>query len=157
MDKLNTRERNTLARVWDRPGTVPELTQVDVLRTLVERNLLDVRVTAKGLVALDEALGGHHWSKLHTAQTPYAAQVRHAHRHPGNTDMGWVTLFRGCTEYAAADQLWETLQRAGFRTDEIPDHIADLTKGHVISTEKGVEYRVLLRPEEIETETIGEH
>lgn len=150
MDELNTRERNTLAKIeiyetFESYRALPAHTRVGVLRTLIERGLVDVRATAKGLAVLGRE-----------ERKRYAAQVRHAHRFPGEPDRGWVTLFRGRNEYDTADQLWETLQRAGFRTNEIPDHIADLAKGHVISTEKGVEYRVLLRPREIDVETLSE-
>lgn len=150
MSELSARERNTLGQiakweVYESYDALPERAQVNVLRSLIRRGLLDVRVTARGLAELGAQ-----------ERMRYAAQARPAHRFPGEPGRGWVTLFRGRTECDAAGHLWETLQRAGFRTGEIPDHIGDLAKGHVISTEKGVEYRVLLRPQEYAEEVFGE-
>lgn len=152
MTKLNMRAHNTL--YWtQRAEGISENTRLAVLRELESLGMLEVRVTAKGLAYLN----GHRqkFEDSYTPATPYAAQVRHATRHPESPDKGWMTLARDRSEYLAAEQLWESLQRNGFRTSEIPDHIQDLAKGHVLSTERGVEFRVLRR-EVIEVEEIGE-
>lgn len=152
-EKLNTRERNTLYWTWQ-SEEIHWAARLDTLRKLAELGLIDIRVTAKGLMVLED--GRHPNNEPYTGPTPYAAQVRHATRHPEDPDRGWTTLFRGRTEYEAAEQLWETLQREGFRTGELPAHIADLAKEHVLSTERGVEFRVLRRAV-IDVEEIGEH
>src|SRR5438067_2593601 len=101
-DTINTRERNTLHWTWQCEG-IHWAARLDTLRKLAELGMIDIRVTAKGLTTLKA--DRHPDSEPYTPRTPYAAQVRHANRHPQDPDKGWMTLFRGRTEYEAADQM----------------------------------------------------
>jgi hypothetical protein len=143
-NEVTNAERMTLGRLhaYD---SFPCYTRWVVFKTLVEKGLVDVRVTAKGLMALDAFHGKEHKRKL-----PYAAQVRSSQFRNGDPEHGWVTLFRGCTEYDAATMLWEPMQEQGFRLGELADHAADLAKGHVLTTEEGAAFRVVHLPGEIE-------
>lgn len=136
-DKLTSAQTMTLERLLDWRTPFPPYTRYAVLRELAERGMVELRVTAKGVMAASEASG-----RQYSAKTPYAAQIR-APRHRGDTsERGWITLVKAESEYAAADALWETLHQKGFRLSELTEHCADLAKGHVLAAEDGTEYRV---------------
>lgn len=132
MPDLTEREMFTLHRIdhYETLGGeydgLPAYTRTAVLRKLLREGLVDLRVTAKGYAVLDRE-----------PRKRYAAQVRPA-------DGEWTTAAHAHTEHDAADALWATLQRAGFRTGELADHVADLARGHELTAEDGTAYRVVL-------------
>jgi len=146
-EELNARQYHTLA--WTNiTGEIPARAHRAVINELISMGMAELRVTSRGLQYLNKRHAketGHHGEQLR--RTDYAAQVRAAHHHPDSPEQGWVTVSRGHTERDAAETLWETLQKAGFRTGELPDHIADLANGHAIGTQDGREFRVILTRE----------
>ncbi|GAA3312097.1 hypothetical protein [Streptomyces cinereospinus] len=61
----------------------------------------------------------------------------------------WITVAQGDESTEPEDVagcLWTLMQKADFRTAEIPEHVKDLARGEVLVADNGTAFRVIKNP-----------
>lgn len=61
----------------------------------------------------------------------------------------WITVAQGDESTEPEDVagcLWYVMQKADFRTSEIPEHVKDLARGEVLVADDGTAFRVIKNP-----------